>query len=138
MSTKIEINQGEVKVDISEYQKGNLTFEELGLTNENLVFEGGLLRIVFVIKDLDQQHYFHTPTIEVAYKEEMAETHWQCDYNEEIILDKYDHHGHSTVMLLNRKKLEALEHRHENTLILHAEFPEAVHLEAGKSYIHFF
>lgn len=55
-----------------------------------------------------------------------------------LFLDKTNHHGHSTVILLDRKKLTELEHRHENTLILHAEFPQTVNIDTEKSIINFF
>jgi hypothetical protein len=94
--------------------------------------------MVFDFEGIGEHHYYKVPTIEIAYKEEVAETHWQCDFNEETILDKTDHHGHSTVVLLDRNKLSKLEHHHENKLILHAEFPATAHLDLDKSYINFF
>ena len=138
MSQTIELNQGEVKVNFSSPTAGKVTFEELGLTDADLVFEGGLLRMVFDFEGIGEHHYYQVPTIEVAYAEEMGETHWQCDFNEETILDKMDHHGHSTVILMNRTKLSSLEHHHKNALVLHAEFPQGVHIIAKDSYINFF
>lgn len=138
MSQTIELNQGEVKVNFSSPTKGKVSFKELGLKDEDLVFEGGLLRLVFDMEGIGEHHYYQVPTIEISYVEEMAETHWQCDFNEETILDKTDHHGHSTVILLNRKKLSSLEHHHKNALIVHGEFPGSVRLKAEDSYINFF
>lgn len=138
MKESIELNQGEIKIELNATSKGKITFKDLGLTDDDLVMESGLLRLVFEIKEISANHFFKMPTIEVAYKEEVGETHWQCDYNNETILDKMDHHGHSTVILLSRKKLDELEHRHENTLVLHAEFPQKVHLKAADSYINIF
>lgn len=138
MGQLIEINEGEVVVKFTSPTSGKISFEDLGLTTENLAFEGGFLRLVFDMEGIKEHHYFQVPTIEVTYKENMGETHWQCDFNGETILDKMDNHGNSTVVLLNRKKLSELEHHHENTLILHAEFPEGVHILADSSYINFF
>lgn len=138
MNEITSVNPGELKVKFAEPSKGKISFAKLGFDNENLYVEGGFIRIVFDFEGIGEHHYFKMPTVEVAYKEEMAETHWICDFNEETILDKMDHHGHSTVMLLNRKKLAELEHHHENKLIVHAEFPAPVHLDADKSYINFF
>lgn len=138
MGQLIEINQGEVKVKFTSPTKGKITFKELGITDDQLVLDGGFLRLLFDMEGIKELDYFAVPTIEVAYKEKCAETHWQCDFNEETILDKIDNHGNSTVMLLDRKKLSALEHRHENNLTVHAEFPEKVHLIAAESYINFF
>lgn len=52
MSQTIELNQGEVKVNFSSPTSGKVTFEELGLTDADLVFEGGLLRMVSILKEL--------------------------------------------------------------------------------------
>ena len=138
MKESIELNTGEIKIGLNATSKGKMTFSELGLKDEDLVMENGLLRLVFDITEIRANHFFKMPTVEVSYQEEVAETHWQCEYNGETILDKMDHHGHSTVILLNRKKLDELEHRHENRLIVHAEFPQKVHLKAADSYINIF
>lgn len=138
MTELIEINQGEVLVKFTKPTKGKISFEELGISDDELVLEGGFLRLLFDMEGIGEHHYFAVPTIEVSYKENCAETHWQCDFNEETILDKTDHHGHSTVILLNRNKLSELEHHHKNALIVHGEFPQAVHISAKDSYINFF
>jgi hypothetical protein len=138
MSQTVEINQGEIIVNFKTPTAGKVSFADLGIKNEDLVFDGGLVRMVFDFEGIGEHHYFKMPTIEVTYQEEMAETHWQLDFNEETILDKTDHHGHSTIILFNRNKLSELEHHHENKLILHAEFPKAAHIIAEKSFINFF
>ena len=138
MSQTVELNQGEVKINFSSPTEGKLSFKDLGLKDEDLVFDSGLLRLVFDFEGIGEHHYFKMPTVEIAYAEEMAETHWQCDFNEETILDKTDHHGHSTVILLNRTKLSELEHHHKNALVVHGEFPQGVHINAEDSYINFF
>lgn len=138
MGQTIEVNQGEIKVKFNSPTKGKLTFSELGIDNNQLSLEGGFLRLVFDLEGIGEHDYFAVPTIEVAYQEKCKETHWQCDFNKETILDKMDHQGNSTVILLDRKKISALEHHHENKLILHAEFPEAVHILADESFINFF
>jgi len=138
MGQAIEINPGEVKVIFNSPSVGKLSLKELGFNTEDLHFEGGFVRMVFDMEGIGEHEYFQIPTIEVAYKENMSETHWQCDFNGKTLLDKMDHHGHSTVMLLNRKTLSSLEQHHENKLIVHAEFPEGVHISAEDSYINFF
>jgi len=138
MSQSVELNQGEIKINFSSPTSGKVTFKELGLNNSDLTFESGLLRLVFDFKGIGEHSYFKMPTVEISYLEEMSETHWQCDFNEETILDKTDHHGHSTVILLNRNKLSELEHRHENSLTVHGEFPQSVNISAEGSYINFF
>ncbi len=138
MTPTIELNPGEVLIRFNAPVTGKTTFEELGLKDEDLFFEGGLLRIVFDLKGIGEHSYYAVPTIEVGYAEEMGETHWQCDFNEETILDKMDHHGRSTVILLNRKRLASLDHHHGNRLVLHAEFTQPAHVLADQSYINFF
>ena len=138
MSQTVEINPGEIKINFQTPTSGKISFKELGLTNENLVFDSGLLRLVFDFEGIGEHHYFKMPTVEIAYKANMTETHWQCEFNEETILDKMDHHGHSTVMLLNRNKLSELEHHHKNALIVHGEFPKPATVKAEASYINFF
>jgi len=134
----VEINQGEIKVKFTEAAAGKLSFADLGLKNEDMKIESGVLRLVFDFEGIGEHQYYQVPTVEVAYDEEMGETHWQCDFNRTTILDKMDHHGHSTVLLLDRKKIADLEHHHENKMIVHAEFPAKVNLDASKSYVNFF
>lgn len=138
MGQEIEINQGEIVVKFNTPAAGKLSFSDLGLKDDQLVLDGGFLRIVFDLEGIGEHNYFQVPTIEIAYKENTSETHWQCDFNDKTILDKTDHYGHSTVLLLNRNTLAELEHHHENKLVLHAEFPQSIALSAENSYINFF
>lgn len=138
MGQLIELNTGEVKIKFTSETKGKVSFKDLGLEDEQLVLDGGFLRLVMDLEGIDNLNYFSVPTIELTYLENTSETHWQCEFNDETILDKMDHHGNSTVLLLDRKKLESLEHRHVNTLVIHAEFPEPVHLSAENSFINLF
>lgn len=138
MGELIELNRGEIKVKFSKPTKGKISLAEMGLKDEDLIIDGGFLRLVFDFEGIGEHHYYQMPTIGISYTENVGETHWVCDFNRITLLDKMDHHGHSTVLLLNRKKISELEHHHENKLIVHAEFPEAVHLLAEKSFVHFF
>ncbi len=138
MGQLIEINQGEIKVRFTSPTKGKIAFKDLGLSEDQLVLEAGFLRLVFNMEGIGEHDYFAVPTLEIKYKENCAETLWQCDFNEETILDKVDHHGNSTVLLLDRNKISSLEHRHQNTLVIHAEFPQKVHIDAGESFINLF
>lgn len=138
MGQAIEINPGEIKVKFDSPTAGKISLSELGIKTEDLHFEGGFVRLVFDMEGIGEHHYFQVPTVEVTYKENMSETLWQCEFNGTTILDKLDHHGHSTIMLLNRKTLADLEHHHENKLIVHAEFPQGVHIIAEESFINFF
>ena len=138
MSQEIEINQGELYVHFTKPVVGKVSFTDLGFKKENLVIEGGFLRMVFDLEGIGEHEYYAVPTLEIEYIENMSETHWICEFNEETILDKTDHHGHSTIILMDRKKLADLEHHHMNKLILHAEFPETANLVPEKCFINFF
>ena len=125
---KVEINPGEIKLSFQKPEPGRISFQELGIDKDGLDLESGLLRLVIVVENIQDHHYYSMPTIEMAYNKNVAETHWQCDFNGETILDKFDHHGSKTVILLDRNKIESLEHHHQNKLVLHAEFPESVRI----------
>ncbi|MBD3635952.1 MAG: hypothetical protein HUJ25_01310 [Crocinitomicaceae bacterium] len=135
---QIDINQGEVYIKFDSPKTGKTSFKQLGLKNDHYKTEGGFLRMVFDFEGIAELDYYRVPTIEVEYEEEVPETHWQCDFNGETILDKTDHYGHSTIILLDRKKLSLLEHHHENQLVLHAEFPQEVHIKTNASFVNFF
>jgi hypothetical protein len=135
----VEITQGEIKIIFKDVVSGKVSFAQAGLNDNDLVFEGGLVRIVFDFTETNgKRNFFSVPTLEVSYVENMGETHWICDFNEATILDKLDHQGHSTIMLMSRKKIQEHEHHHQNQLVMHAEFPQAVHIKADQSYFHFF
>lgn len=138
MKQEIEVNQGEVKVTFKSPVSGKVSLADLGVEDSDLALEGGFLRLRFELKGEGDLHFYANPTVEISYVENVSETHWQCEFNGEVILDKMDHHGKSTVLLLNRDRLESLLHRHENTLIIHAEFPEAAHVEAANSFVQLF
>lgn len=128
MGETIEVNQGEILIKFKNDSNGRITFSDFGLSPEDLEITGGFLRIVFDMEEVISKDYYSVPTIELKFAENIGETHWQCDFNGVTILDKKDHHGNSTILLLNRTKIENLEHHHENKLILHAEFPEPIQL----------
>ena len=87
MGQLIEVNEGEVLVKFTSPTAGKVTFKELGISNDQLVLEGGFLRLVFDLEGIGEHSYYAVPTVEVAYMENVGETHWQCDFNEETILD---------------------------------------------------
>ena len=138
MENTVELNSGEIKLKFNAPISGKVSFADLGLSNEDLIIDGGFMRLVIDIEGIGEHDYFQVPTFEITYKENLGETHWQCDFNRETILDKMDNHGSSTVILMDRKKIKSLEHHHENKLTLHAEFPEKVHISAKDSYLNLF
>lgn len=133
-----EINQGELKINFDSPREGVMSLADLGLTEQDLKTEGGKLRLVIHLENIGEHHYYSMPTIEISYAENIGTSEWHLEFNETPILDKLDYSGHATVLLVNRKKLEELEHRHINELILHADFPEDVSIDPLKSYIRLF
>lgn len=138
MEQQAELNQGEIRINFSTPITGMVTLADLGLSDEDLVLEGGKLRFVIHLENIGKHHYFKVPTLEITYYEKIGASEWHIDFNEETILDKIDHSGHATVLLMDRKKLNELEHRHINELVLHADFPEKVSIDASKSYFRLF
>ncbi|MEX1001351.1 MAG: hypothetical protein WDZ35_04480 [Crocinitomicaceae bacterium] len=138
MSQHTTLNKGEIYIQFTSPTAGKVSFKQLGITPEMTEVKGGFLRIVFDFEGMGEHDYFKVPTIEISYDREVPNTHWQCDFNGETLIDKIDHYGKSTIILLNRDRLDKLEHHHENKLILHAEFPEEVHLITEESSINFF
>jgi hypothetical protein len=88
MDQTIQSGEGEVKVIISESSKGKVSFSELGVSSEQISVDGGFLRIVFDFGQFEAENFYAVPTVELAYDKNVAETHWQCDFNGETILDK--------------------------------------------------
>ena len=73
MSQTIEINQGEIVIAFDAPTTGKVTFKELGITNDQLVLEGGFLRLVFNLSGIGEHSYYQVPTaVEVAYQESCA------------------------------------------------------------------
>ncbi len=138
MGQTIEINDGEVLVKFNAPTIGKTSFKELGISKDDLSLEGGFMRIAFELGGIGTNDFVAVPTIEVSYEEAMGETHWQCEFNDETLVDKLDHHGRSTIILLRRDRLEKLEQHHENILVLHAEFPSAVHIDVENSFVELF
>ena len=88
MSEQITINEGEVVVKFNKPTAGKLSFADLGLKDDQLILDGGFLRLVFDLEGIGEHEYFAVPTLEVSYKQAQAETHWICEFNEVTILDK--------------------------------------------------
>lgn len=68
MSQTVELNQGEISVNFLYQTKGKLSFKDLVLNNQDLHFEGGLVRMFFDFEGIGAYSYFKMPTIEVAYQ----------------------------------------------------------------------
>ncbi len=138
MKEQVELNPGEIKLIFNETHKGKVYLSDLGMSSEDLVLSDGNMRFVVEVSNIENVQFSAVPTIQFEYEEIMDETHWITEFNGEVISDKLDHHGKSTVILLNRSKMETLLHRHENTMVIHADFPNKATLVPEKSYISIF
>lgn len=138
MSESIVVNEGEVIIKYNQPTEGKQSLASLGVKASEVATDGGFMRLVFDFEGIGAHSFYAVPTLEIAYSENVGETHWQCDFNGKTIVDKMDHHGKSTVILLKKAELENLEQHHENKLVLHAEFPEAVTIDVENSFVNFF
>lgn len=131
-----EINQGEIKIIFNSPIGGKFSFADLGLEKSDLEVAGGNFRLDIELKQFPDHHFYKMPTIELAYLEREGDTLWVVEFNDTNVLEKSDHGGKSTVMLLDRKKLEGLVHHHENRLVIHGDFSQKVHIDPNNSWIH--
>lgn len=138
MSNTIDRVAGEIKVELHDGLLGKIKFSDFEGEFSGFYSKGGHLRIVFNLEKHDVENFYQVPTIQIGYDKAVKNSHWIVEYNGETVLDKIDHHGVSSTLLLNRNKLKELNHRHENQLVLHCEFTEEVNLVADESYVHLF
>ena len=54
-------------VEFTSPTKGKITFKELGITDDQLVLDGGFLRLVFNMEGIGEHNYFARPTVEISY-----------------------------------------------------------------------
>lgn len=136
MSHILDTEGGQVLVKFAEHLvAGKTTLASLGLTDKDLYVAGGNLRLVIQFDQIGG-HLYHNPTFEIVYHEKVKETSWQVELNGEVLLDKADPSGNSTLLLINRKKMEtALKPRH-NELIIRSDMPLDVTLSAEGCFFH--
>lgn len=131
-------NDGEHRMIFDEAISGKVSFAELGFDKEFAAVEGGFIRMRFDFGQISENDYFKVPTIELAYTDNLDDSHWICEFNGEKIVDKNDHSGTSTVILLSKSKLTDNLQHHDNTLLIHGEFPESFSFDFDKCFIQFF
>ena len=135
-NTIVEFIEGELRIKMETPLVGKFTLKDLGFSDPQLRFEGGHLRILIEMGYLGDLHLYKMPTAEFHYFEKLGEAVWQVEFNEEVILEKVDHSGHSTLLLLNRQKIEPLRHRHTNNVLIHADLPAVVTLKADECWFY--
>lgn len=95
---------------------------------------GGNVRIQINLGAIQDIHFYKMPIIELNYTNKIHESGWVVEFNGTNILEKTDHSGQATILLLNRKKMMELVHRHENTILIHGDFSEEVEIKKESSF----
>ncbi len=126
---KLSLTEGQLKITMENPIFGEFTLEDAGFKEEAYKVEGGNLRLKMDLGAIENHNFFRMPVIQLNYKNNIHESEWIVEFNGENILEKKDHSGHSTVLLLNRNKMEKLKNRHENALIIHGDFSEEVNIK---------
>ncbi len=133
---KIQVNDGEIKVTMEKPVGGRFNLKELGLSPSVYEAEGGNLRLVFELGYLEDFHFYRMPIIDFKYTDNIHESGWVVEFNGENMLEKTDHSGKATVLLLKRDQLADKVHRHSNRLIVHGDFSDTVAIDFEKSHFH--
>jgi hypothetical protein len=121
--------EGELKITMKEVTFDKFSLLDAGITNPSYTVQGGNLRIKVEMGYIQDYHFYKMPIIEFHYENNIHESEWVVEFNGEEILTKKDHSGHSTILLLDRKKMNDLVQRHENNLLIHGDFSEEVHIK---------
>lgn len=133
MSVQLELTEGQLEINMKETATGKFSLAEAGLKDETYNVEGGNLRIKVDLGYIKDAHFYKMPVIELEYTQNIHESEWIVEFNGTNILEKKDHSGHATILLLNRKKMDELKQRHENTLLIHGDFSEVVAIKNSSS-----
>jgi hypothetical protein len=130
-----EIQPGEIRITFAEPKAGKITFTELGLNDQTFVAKGGLMRLMVEMGQFGNHRFYHNPTVGLAYQTKEGPSDWHVEFNGVNVTDKSDHGGLSTLIMLDRKKLESLVHRHENNLVVHGELGDDAKLDLRMCFI---
>ncbi|AUC86561.1 hypothetical protein CW731_15290 [Polaribacter sp. ALD11] len=129
---KVSLTEGQLKITIDKPTFSKFTLKEAGL-KEAYKVEGGNLRVKVALGYIQDTNFYKMPKIEFDYTENIHESNWIVEFNGENILEKNDHSGKATILLLNRKKMKELVQRHENNLLIHGDFSEEVTIKNTSS-----
>lgn len=129
----VDITEGQVQLTMEKPVANKFSFEEIGL-KEPYTVEGGNLRLKMELGYIQEHDFYKMPIIQLDYENNIHESEWVVEFNGENILEKKDHSGKSTVLLLNRNKMDKLKHRHENNLIIHGDFSEKVNIKPSSHF----
>ncbi len=126
---ELRLTDGEFKIKMNKPTFDKFTLKDAGLQEDYYRVEGGNLRLKVEMGYVQDYKLFKMPIIEFKYSENIHDSEWVVEFNGVNILEKKDHSGHATVLLLSRKKMLELEHRHENNLVIHGDFSEEVDIK---------
>lgn len=132
----LQLTEGQIKITMGNkpaFDKFSLA--EAGLKESFYEVQGGNLRLKIELGYIQDYHFYRMPVIQFEYENNIQESEWIVEFNGKNILEKKDHSGYSTVLLLNRNKMDELRNRHENNLIIHGDFSDVVHIK-NTSHLH--
>lgn len=129
----LNVTDGQIKINSENPIVGKFSLKEAGLSTETYKVEGGNLRLKVELGYIQDVNFYKMPVIELHYTDKIKESEWIVEFNGENILEKKDHSGQSTVLLLNRQKMVDFVHRHENNLIIHGDFSEVVEITSNST-----
>ncbi|MCD8399804.1 hypothetical protein [Tenacibaculum finnmarkense] len=125
----LNATEGQLEITMDKPAFNKFSFKDAGLKEDSYTVEGGNLRLKIALGYIQDYRFYKMPVIELEYENNIKESGWIVEFNGENILEAKDHSGSKTVLLLNRNKMSKLVHRHENTLIIHGDFSEAVKIK---------
>lgn len=131
---QLELTEGQLEIAMKEAAFGKFTLENAGLTEESYNVEGGNLRLKVDLGYIKDFNFYKMPVLEFEFTDKINTSEWIVEFNGTNILEKKDHSGKATVLLLNRKKMDELKQRHENVLLIHGDFSEVVNLKNTSSF----
>ncbi|WP_422090426.1 hypothetical protein [Tenacibaculum ovolyticum] len=126
---KLNTTDGQLKIVMDKPAFNKFSLKEAGLKENSYTVEGGNLRLKIELGYIQDYRFYKMPIIELEYEDNIKESEWIVEFNGTNILEKKDHSGFKTVLLLNRNKMSELINRHENNLIIHGDFSEKVNIK---------
>lgn len=131
---QLEATEGQLELTMNETAFGKFTLESAGLSEDIYTVKGGNLRLKIDLGYIKDISFYKMPVIEFEYTNNINTSEWIIEFNGTNILEKKDHSGKTTVLLLNRKKMDELKQRHENVVIIHGDFSEEVNIKNTSSF----
>lgn len=130
----LELGDGQIQFTMNQPVFEKFTLETAGFQEESYKTKGGNVRIQINLGAIQNVNFYKMPVIELNYAGKIHESGWIVEFNGTNILEKTDHSGQATILLLNRNKMTDLVQRHENTILIHGDFSEEVELQKDSSF----